>query len=230
MFEVGGQATVLLHQESVQQCSRRRLGPSRACRGGPLCDTAPPAELVCSTVVYTRGVPTLDHSIQESSVGGVHDPGEAPCICCQGCAWCSWPPPRQHSEGPATSDEAAGSGRELPCQPERTRGEGPGGWTEATDTRAEAAEEGRSRQVLSGQLTAAASGEPRRADGTESRRPPSKTICPKTRQEKWERGPTIAPGQPTLGPTGPLRARGLETHWGGQEGRQMPPGPFKDRV
>lgn len=98
------------------------------------------------------------------------------------------------------------------------------------DAQAEAAEEGRSRQVLSGQLTATATGEPRRADGTESCRPPSEAICPKTRQEEWEGGPTITTGWPTPGPTGPLHVRGLEAHWGDQESRQTPPGPFKDRV
>ena len=31
-------------------------------------------------------------------------------------------------------------------------------------------------------------------------------------------------------PPSPLHVRGLEAHWGGQEGRQTPPDPFKDRV
>lgn len=62
--------------------------------------------------------------------------------------------------------------------------------------------------MLSGELTTAASEELRRADGTVRRRPPSEAICPKTRWEEWELGPTTTTGQPTLGPHQELSMQG----------------------
>ena len=77
-----------------------------------------------------------------------------------------------------------------------------------SSTTGQTAAEGCSRQVLSGELTTAASEELRRADGTVRRRPPSKAICPKTRWEEWELGPTTTTGQPTLGPHQELSMQG----------------------
>lgn len=58
-----------------------------------------------------------------------------------------------------------------------------------------------------------ASEELRRADGTVWRRPPSKAICPKTRWEEQELGPTITTGRQEMTTAGQAPAPTRSPQW-----------------